>query len=126
MRRYLGVSVAALISTSAAVLAQSTPPAPPPQVATPLKDLVLTEEQARTWIDKRVYSSDGQNLGEVAAFVRDASGRVTELHADIGGFLGMGETRVRLTPAQFQLGSDRVVVNMTAEQAKALPAIPKR
>ena len=87
--------------------------------------LTLTEEQARGWVNKNVYSSDGQNLGEVAAFARDGSGKVTEMHADVGGFLGIGETRVRLMPSQFTLGSDRVVLSLTSEQAKTLPKVVK-
>jgi hypothetical protein len=50
---------------------------------------------------------------------------VTEMHADIGGFLGLGETRVRLMPAQFKLMTDRVVLSVTADQAKSLPKIVK-
>ncbi len=88
--------------------------------------LVLTEQEARAWADKPVYSSDGKKLGEVAAFLRTADNKVTELHADIGGFLGMGEHReCRLAPAQFSLHSDRVVLDLTAAQAKELPKIQK-
>ena len=86
----------------------------------------MTEDQAKSWIKKRVYSSDGQHLGEVEAISRSSDGRVTELHADIGGFLGIGETRVRVMPAQFRLeNNDRIILNMTAAEAKALPAIAK-
>ena len=87
--------------------------------------LMLTEQEARAWADKPVYSSDGKKLGEVAAFLRAADNKVTELHADIGGFLGMGEHRIRLAPAQFSLHSDRVVLDLTAAQAKELPKIQK-
>lgn len=115
---------------------KATPPAAstttPPAAASTSKpsmtdsaSLTLTDAEAKDWVDKRIYSSDNQNLGEVAAFARDSSGKVTEMHADIGGFLGLGETRVRLMPSQFKLQNDRVVVNMTAEQAKALPQIAK-
>jgi hypothetical protein len=47
------------------------------------------------------------------------------MDASIGGFLGLGEHRIRLMPAQFKLQSDRVVLDLTAEQAKKLPKIPK-
>lgn len=87
--------------------------------------LVLTEQEARAWTGKPVYSSDGKKLGEVAAFLRTADNQVTELHADIGGFLGMGEHRVRLAPAQFSLHSDRVVLELTAARSKELPKIQK-
>ncbi|NJO35929.1 MAG: PRC-barrel domain containing protein [Rhodospirillales bacterium] len=87
--------------------------------------ITLTEAQAKEWVDKAVYSSDGKELGEVAEFKRSSDNKVTELHADIGGFLGMGETRVKLMPSEFKLQGDRVVLNITEEQAKALPKIEK-
>lgn len=87
--------------------------------------ITLTEGQAKEWVDKPVYSSDGKELGEVYEFKRSADSKVTELHADIGGFLGMGETRVKLSPSEFKLQGDRVVLNMTEEQAYALPKIEK-
>lgn len=85
--------------------------------------LELTEEEARAWIAKPVYSSDGKKLGEVAVLLRTPDNRVTELHADIGGFLGLGEHRIRIAPAQFSLLSDRIVIDLTAAQAKELPKI---
>jgi hypothetical protein len=118
--------------------APTTPPAMSPKdpavkspsaTATPSMSnngmMTLTDAQAKAWINKAVYSSDGKNLGEVAAFARDASGKVTEMHADIGGFLGLGETRVRLMPSQFKMDNDRVTLTLTGEQAKALPHIAK-
>ncbi len=111
--------------------AQTTPqptPQPPPAAATKpdtAKKTTLTEEQAKSWIDKRVFSSDGKELGEVAAFKRGADNAVQEMHIDIGGMLGIGETRVSVTPAQFKLEGDRVVLSLTEAQAKALPKVKK-
>lgn len=96
-----------------------------PAAQTAAASITLTEEQAKEWVDKAVYSSDGKEIGEVYEFKRSADNKVTELHADIGGFLGMGETRVKLTPSEFKLQGDRVVLNITEEQAKALPKIEK-
>jgi len=144
MKKFLpAVAFATLLSTSA--FAQTTPPAvtpapsttekpmtpaTPSATATPstmdTKPLVLTEAEAKTWVDKVVVSSDGKKIGEVAAFARDTSGKVTEMHADIGGFLGIGETRVRLMPTQFKLENNQVVLTLTAEQAKTLPKIVKK
>jgi hypothetical protein len=87
--------------------------------------VTMTEDQAKEWVDKAVYSSDGKEIGEVYEFKRSADNKVTELHADIGGFLGMGESRVKLTPSEFKLQGDRVVLNITEEQAKALPKLEK-
>jgi len=106
--------------------AMATPPtatnAAPAQKAGALS---LTSQEAEAWIGKPVYSSDGRKLGEVAAFQRAADNKVTEMHADIGGFLGLGEHRIRLMPAQISLQSDRVVLDLTSEQAKQLPKIAK-
>ena len=102
----------------------TTPHSSPPAASKPdMLKLTLTDEQAKSWIDKRVFSSDGKELGEVAEFKRAPDNTVLELHADIGGILGIGEIRVRVTPAQFQLVKDRVVLNLTEEQAKALPKV---
>lgn len=138
----LAGSAAAIAQTSTTPSAPATPPAataPAPSTTTPstttpsatapsaaTKDLVLTEAQAKSWINKPVYSSDGKKIGEVAAFTRDSSGKVSEMHADIGGFLGIGETRVRLMPAQFTLASDRVVLTVSSEGSKTLPKVVKK
>jgi hypothetical protein len=104
-----------------------TQPAPSgPVIVTPSATrLMLTAPEATAWVDKPVYSSDGKKLGEVAAFQRNPDNTVTEMHADIGGFLGIGETRVKLVPTQFKLQGDRVVLDVTAAQAKDLPVIKK-
>jgi hypothetical protein len=131
VKTFIPLAAAVLLTVTTAVVAQTSPPASPsvaPPAATapaPTTGHVMTDEQARSWVNKTVYSSDAKNLGEVAAVQRDSSGKVTELHADIGGFLGLGETRVRLTPAQFKIVDDRIVLEMTADQAKSLPKIAK-
>lgn len=85
--------------------------------------MTLSEQDGKQWVDKPVYSSDGQNLGEVAAFQRNSDGTVVGMHADVGGLWGFGQRRVNLMPSQFKLGSDRVVLGLTAAQAKALPRV---
>jgi beta-glucanase (GH16 family) len=85
--------------------------------------IMLTSEQANNWVGKPVYSSDGKNVGEIAAFARGTDNKVSEMHADIGGFLGFGTTRVRVMSARFKLAGDRVTIDMTAEQAKDLPRV---
>ena len=74
---------------------------------------------------KAVYSSDGSKIGEVVALQRATDNKVTELHADIGGFLGMGESRVKLMPSDFKLQGDRVLLTITKEQAMASPKVAK-
>jgi len=135
MNKLLGATALAIVLGATAAVAQTTAPASPPaekmsppaaSTTTVTKDgLVLTEAQANSWIKKAVYSSDGKNVGEVTALKRDGSGKVAELQAGIGGFIGIGETQVRVMPAQFKLENDRVVLSLTADQVKALPKIVK-
>lgn len=112
---------AATQGKSAPSVQSGTQPATQDQAAA----VTLTEDQAKEWVDKAVHSSDGKEVGEVAEFRRGSDNKVVELHVDIGGFLGMGETRVKLMPSEFKLQGDRVVLNITEEQAKALPKLEK-
>ena len=69
------------------------------------------------WIDRAVYSSDGKNLGEVAS----VSG--SDLYVDIGGMLGIGETRALIKSDQIQdVQDDRIVLKLSEAEAKSLPA----
>lgn len=134
-------AVAAVFAATSAI-AQTTPPAPatpPAQIettpATPTAPSArpapaqhaptMTEAEAKELIDANVISSDKKNVGEVAAIQRDSSGKVTELHADTGGFLGFGKTRVRVMPSQFTVSNKQIVLTLTAEQVNALPKIEK-
>lgn len=129
MFRTLSIATVLAATIALPVMAQTTtaPPSTPPAAAvTPaVAPLMLTADEAKAWVDKPVYSSDNTKIGEVAAFARGTDNTVTEMHADIGGFLGMGETRIKLTPAQFKLQGDRVVLNLTAAQAKDMPKVTK-
>jgi hypothetical protein len=69
------------------------------------------------WVNRAVYSSDGKNVGEVAS----VSG--SDLYVDIGGLLGMGETRALIKSDQIQdVQDDRIVLKLTEAEAKSLPA----
>lgn len=86
----------------------------------------VTEEAAKEWMGRPVYSSDNKKLGEITALQRDPDNTVSELRADIGGFLGFGETRVRITADQIkEVKDDSLVLTLTEAEAKSLPAIDK-
>ena len=85
--------------------------------------VMLNDQDAKSWIGKPVYSNDQKKIGEVLSFVRAPDNKVTELRAGLGGLLGFGETNVIATPSQFSLSDDRVILNLTAEQAKDLPKV---
>jgi hypothetical protein len=123
------VAAAALLLGAGVASAQTTTTTTPksPTETTVNKvdaaQITLTDAQAKGWVDKPIYSSDNKQIGEVVSFKRGADNVVTEMHADIGGMLGLGETRVKLTPQQFKLQGDRVLLNMTQAQAKNLPKV---
>lgn len=69
------------------------------------------------WVGRAVYSIDGKHLGQVAAVAND------NFYVDMGGFLGIGESRVLLN--RVDVGSvtdERIVVKMTEADAKNLPS----
>ena len=69
------------------------------------------------WVGRAVYSSDGKNVGEVAAVADD------NVYVDIGGFLGIGESRVLLNESQLGgVQPDRITLKLTEAEAKSLPS----
>ena len=147
MTKSLSIAAASMLIATGAFAQMTTPSAPPANTAPPsttqipstapstsapstaattnASSLKLAEADAKALIGKPVFSMDGKSVGTVANIDRKSSGEVNELHADVGGFLGLGQTRVRVTPAQFRIDNQRVVLNMSAEQIKALPALDK-
>lgn len=68
------------------------------------------------WKGRSVYSIDGKDLGEVAAI--DGN----DAYVDIGGFLGIGEHRVRIKDSDIgSVTDERITLKMTEAEAKALP-----
>lgn len=103
---------------------KSSPNTGPSQAAaSTASTFALTVQEEKAWFNKPVFSSDGQKLGEVVAFQRDAQNNVVGMHADIGGFLGYGQTSVALRADQFKLSGDRVLLDLTSVQAKELPKV---
>jgi hypothetical protein len=89
--------------------------------------LMVTDADLSKWVGRSVYSSDGKDLGEIAALKREPDGKVDEIHADIGGFLGFGETRVRFAADQIkEAKDDRLVVTLTEAEVNNLPPIEKQ
>lgn len=88
---------------------------------------IVTEAAVNEWIGRPVYSSDGKELGAIATLQRGPEDKVSALDADIGGFLGFGETRVRFTADQIkEVKDDSLVVTLTEAEAKSLPPIDNK
>jgi hypothetical protein len=124
MIRYLTLGAAFAAAIALPTLAQDVKS---PSVAGTLltAQTAITAQEAESWVGKHVYSSDGKKLGEVAAIKRTADNKITELRADIGGFLGIGEHQIALPAAQFAVQNDRVVLDLTSAAAKALRKVAK-
>jgi hypothetical protein len=114
------VTIVALMQINAAYSQISTSP---PAVLSS-KAITLTDQEAKDWINKRVYSGDGKLVGAVDGLTRDSAGRVIDMHTSFGGFLGFGKSRVRLTPNDFALTDGNVILYITAAEARALPLQP--
>ena len=75
----------------------------------------------QTWIGRYIYSSDGKDLGKIAAVKK--TGASSDIFFDMGGFLGLGATRKQLTSDHVKdVQSDRIVVRLSEADAQKLPA----
>ena len=71
------------------------------------------------WIGRSVESSDGQSLGQVSGLNEDDQ---NEFYVDLGGFLALGETRVRVSSDEVREVKDgRIVLRLTEAEARNLP-----
>jgi hypothetical protein len=92
----------------------------PQSVDTGAKPATFVADQ--TWVGRYLYSSDGKDLGKIAAVKQN--GTSSEILFDTGGFLGLGATRKSITSDQIQdVKKDRVVLRLSEAEAKQLPAV---
>ena len=71
------------------------------------------------WIGRSVESSDGQSLGQVSGLNEDDQ---NEFYVDLGGFIALGETRVRVSSDEVrEVKDDRLMLRLTEAEARNLP-----
>ncbi len=92
-----------------------------PAVAEKGPNQPLSEQDAKAWTGKPVFSNDGKELGKVKLLSSGPGNKATELRADIGSATGSGQHPIILPASRFSLQGDRVVLDMTAAQATKLP-----
>jgi sporulation protein YlmC with PRC-barrel domain len=133
---------------AAPALAQSNPPLPSKQPTAAAPATAPTMQKADQWrasklVGLDVYNASNEKIGDIKELITDSNGRIDLLVIGVGGFLGMGEHNVGLAfnqvkfvnePAGKTTGSgtastkgtreypDHVVVNMSKDQLKGLPA----
>ena len=118
--------LAAVITAVAATASAQTPPTTPgqaPAARTATKDMPAPNAaDARKLIGRNVKNPAGDTVGEIKSVYITPEGRVDSVMVGVGGFLGVGEREVRLAWKDLQVmdNGEKVVVNMTKDQLKAM------
>lgn len=87
----------------------------------------MTELTADKLEGARVYGPNDEDVGEVNRLILDNNGQVQRIVLDVGGFLGMGEREIAVTPDELNIvrtddGSEfRVYVDSNLANLKAQP-----
>jgi sporulation protein YlmC with PRC-barrel domain len=125
LRHALLAAVISSIAATASAQTQTTPPTapgqPPARAAT--KDMPApVAADARKLIGRNVKNPAGETVGEIKSVYLTADGKVDSVMVGVGGFLGVGEREVRLAWKDLQVmdNGEKVVVNMTKDQLKAM------
>jgi sporulation protein YlmC with PRC-barrel domain len=91
------------------------------------KAAVMTELTADKLEGARVYGANDEDVGEVNRLVLDNSGQVQRIVLDVGGFLGVGERQIAVTPDELTIvrtedGNEfRVFIDANQANLKAQP-----
>ncbi|MCC5987087.1 MAG: PRC-barrel domain-containing protein [Pararhodobacter sp.] len=77
-------------------------------------------------IGAEIHDPNGEVVGTVANLIIDADGRVAQIVAEIGGFLGLGAREVALERSQFDIEAEteadvRILLAVTLEELEAMP-----
>jgi sporulation protein YlmC with PRC-barrel domain len=148
IRTLLATTTVAALLTTGAALAQTTTPdttapgAPATQPAEPANppgmksaDEVKAKDEAQTdghlassLMGASVYNStddDAQTIGSVNDLVMDKDGKIVSVVVGVGGFLGIGSKNVAIDYSQVKWeqgkGNWWIIVPTTTDQLKALP-----
>jgi len=73
-------------------------------------------------IGRNVRNADGDTVGEIKSVFISSEGAVDSVMVGVGGFLGVGEREVQLAWKDLQIADngEKVTVNMTKDQLKAM------
>ena len=122
MRKLAYALVAFSAITSATALAQTPVPAPGANVMTVPQDATLSYNL----IGLNVYDGANANVGEIKDIVIE-KGQLIGYILSVGGFLGMGEHYVAVTPGTVGLAYNatdkkwNATINATKDELKAAP-----
>jgi sporulation protein YlmC with PRC-barrel domain len=127
-------SAIALLVAMPAGFAQTTPsptttprtqnqPAMPPTGGAASTTQAPGQVDAQKLIGRNVVNAQNETVGEIESLMVDQDGKIRSAVLGVGGFLGIGERHVAVSWDQLSVApsGDRVTVNMTRDQARALP-----
>ena len=108
-----------------------------PMVERPRLSAPLFEQDGYTMVERdqltseeltgmRVYGVNGEDVGEVNSIVMTDDGQVDQLILDIGGFIGLGEHQIAVTPEELTFARDEstglnIYIDATQETLEAQP-----
>ena len=77
---------------------------------------------AKKLIGRTIKNPQDETIGKIESVYINKDGKVDSVIAGVGGFLGVGEREVRLAWKDLQISDngERVTVNMTKDQLKAM------
>ena len=98
---------------------------------------MISSQSSNQWLVSKfegseVLGPDNQKIGSVTDILFDEAGKIDAYIVGVGGFLGLGEKEVALTPSSFQLvkSTDSDIVklktSMTKDQLKKASAFQAR
>jgi hypothetical protein len=122
LRHALLAAVITGIAATAGAQTPSTAPGQPP-ARTVTKDMPAPNAaDARKLIGRNVKNPANETIGEIKSVYITPDGKVDSVMVGVGGFLGVGEREVRLAWKDLQVmdNGEKVVVNMTKDQLKAM------
>jgi hypothetical protein len=95
---------------------------PTQTAAVPPMKTFLTAENAKEWVGRPVFSSDGKQVGEVIEIKHDPDTKITEAYIDTATFLGMGASQYRVTSKQIEeITPEGLVLTLKESEVKSLP-----
>lgn len=125
MSKSLVPAVAALLLSlpMTAVMAQTGSQSTPPgaQQQQQQRSDATAQRKISEYFERNIYLADGTEVGEIEDLLLDASNRIVAAVVEVESRLGIGERRVAIPLESMSIETDRLVLNLTAEQLGRLP-----
>jgi hypothetical protein len=86
---------------------------------------VLGKDEIQGVLGKKIFSTTGESMGEIANVIVDRAGQPRAAVIDFGGFLGVGSRKIAVDWSALSFAPegkpDRVTLDLTRDELKAAP-----